>query len=469
MSLSLMDPYFIVTVELPDQSEAVFASSATVPAVVAPMVPAQMVASIEIEQTLAGNGNIKIELTPTYEDAMALLDSSVLGLGNVVKVKWGYGSPAGAGFGPMFREAVGIMVLPDVTLGHEISITINAFGYGRTMQNDERRKTWRAENDPNSSILSLDEIIKKLSVIYGWADPEIENDEKFRKIPQTPFVQSGETDFEFLRKTTQLYGGEMAVVTDQKTGKPQIKIVDVRKRLDGDEHVPMVTLQMYAQIAVNFSDGVFPILSFSTESGGLMIAGASRGVCLQQVSDTNSPVVTTEIDPKTVTGGKGSAQYDLSGAKETPVGKISKAPVSLAHTNGADGRTCGKHMSFPVDPKFVEQRLSAEMNRATTLQNIQITVTTLGLPFLQPGEAVSVRLSRFTAKTSQVQTMFDGKYLIYRASHKLGGNGYEVELTCVRSGLAIEGPMTTKVDALAKADGPKAEVASNDDKTVEAV
>lgn len=464
MGLSLMDPFFTVTVELPDGEEAIFASNATVPDVSEPLVPAQMVASVEIEQTLAGNGNIKIELTPTYEDAMALLDSDVLGLGNVVKVRWGYASSDGA----LIRETVGIMVVPDVTLGNEISITINAFGYGRAMQNDERRKTWRAENNPDSAILSLDEIVKKISVIYGWADPEIENDEKFRKVPQTPFVQGGETDFEFLRKTTQLYGGELAIVTDDKTGKPKIKIVDVRKRLDGDENVPMVTLQMYSQMAVNYSDGVFPILSFASETGGLMIAGASRGVCLQHVPDVNSDTVTTELDPKTATGGKGSAQYDMSGAQAVPAGKISKAPVSLAHSNDADGRTCGKYISFPVDPKFVEERLSAEMNRSTTLQNIQVTVTTIGLPFLQPGEAVSVRLSRFTAKSKQTQTMFDGKYLIYRAVHKLGSEGYDVELLCVRSGVATKGPVTTKVDALAKVEGPKAEIASGD-KNVEAV
>ena len=69
---------------------------------------------------------ISVTLEPTYEDGIALIDSPWLARGNILYVQWGY--TKNNQLSPWFSGI--IYEQPDVDIGQEFSITLNARGFG---------------------------------------------------------------------------------------------------------------------------------------------------------------------------------------------------------------------------------------------------------------------------------------------------------------------------------------------------
>lgn len=85
---------------------------------------------IELEIQLAHLPKIKVTLNPPYRDGINFLNSNLIEWGNsILEVRFGYsaGAPDGPVISPTFA---GIILKPEVQVGQDISITLNAQGIG---------------------------------------------------------------------------------------------------------------------------------------------------------------------------------------------------------------------------------------------------------------------------------------------------------------------------------------------------
>ena len=81
----------------------------------------------QIEENISTHGNVEIALTPpTYQEAIELLNSKWLTIGNTIGVRWGYTSHASHS-SPWHY---GMLVQPDITFGDEFGISIKAVSFG---------------------------------------------------------------------------------------------------------------------------------------------------------------------------------------------------------------------------------------------------------------------------------------------------------------------------------------------------
>jgi hypothetical protein len=381
------------------------------------------VTALSVEYQLAYLPIITATFSPPYDDAIALLDSPMIEWGaSSIQVQFGYtaGAPGGPLLSPIFE---GTLLKPDITLGETIEITFRGQGVG----------AFSATRQVGNKSLQHQTPIQIINALAqgpgGSGNPNRDFTVDFSKAQQdsaantaltTPmddFQQGNRTDYMAIWDLIQQSGcwayfqGSTLVVTARNASliaQPNFTLsyFDMGGFSQGDgTYAPPGMLDP--------SKGQYPIFTASSPQMALYMAGAVRGLVMQDISDSmgtpNTMVVNqASVSPANVGGSKNS--------KSEP--NADNIFPGMNPDNGSGGDT---FFGNPEDAQNVT-RANAKFAQVTSLMGIPLSVTTPGIPTMIPGDTVKVQGlgGRLTAN-----------YAVFKIIHHIGTDGYTSDLEMV--------------------------------------
>lgn len=364
---------------------------------------------LTIEMTLGYIPKITATFTPPMAEGMKFIDSELSEWGlSHIEVQFGYasGTPSGPVLSPPFT---GLLLKPDVQIGADINITLNAQGVaGYSMSRTERNKGWNnatreqiikdlvAGPDPtNARQIRVD-----VSQVERGSDKQA-----YEWLCQQRISLSagGRTDWMLVWQLVREAGCWMTSVGDNLRIFPRADAISAR---------PVCALRFF-----DFKDGrvgpgagVFPIISATSPTSAVFLPGALRGLVARSIDSKAQSVSEVRVDDKT----------DPIARTGTGAGMLlpSKTNPGVAVETG-DGTSY-----IPVQPGAQDalQLAKAEYESFAMNMGIHLQVETLGIPDLLPGQTVEV---------AGLGKRFSMNYGIMKITHTLGSNGYTSSLELV--------------------------------------
>lgn len=371
------------------------------------------VQSIEVRLGLGFVPTIRATLTPPFEEGIMFLDSPLIEWSvSRLEVQFGYtGGPQKFVLSPPFS---GILLKPDVDVGQDITITLNAQGVsGFSLIRQTGGRTFVDE-----SRLS---IIKKL---VSGADPENPrkaevDDEDIRKLSGTgqklKAAELLDQKVSFAQGTMTDWFAIYALATEAKcwilgTGSV-LRIIPRETVMTGVPSKSFVFRNFGSEIGP--SVGIYPILSASSPTSAIYMPGSMRGIALRDVDPvTRKPVTRVATDANQANPRVGDSKGD------------SAAPVpseTYPDINQEDGSNAWPYPGNPTNPQ-VEAAANAEFEKQSTMMGVHIEVETLGVPDLIPGELI--RIDGLGARLR-------GVYSVFEVTHTVGTDGFSTKFTAV--------------------------------------
>ncbi len=397
---------------------------------------------ITVELQLAFIPKISATLSPPFREGRAFLNSSLIEWGNsILEVQFGYtgGAPEDVVLSPVFS---GILLKPEVTIGQDISITLNAQGIGAfTANRQDAIKTYQNK--------TRREIIKDLAQFVGleadFSAIDAEYAKQFQEAARENVVQLGFPGFELTALTLQSIedtrkqiqkkspieqpitvsaGGLtvwrllyqivreaqcwMTVQGPERPGDPeQLRIVPRNAVMSGK---PEYTFTLFDHPAGQLGPAVdtYPILSVSSPTSAVYLPSSTRGFLVFGYDSKEREKAVKQVDATgTGTSRTGEGQTQANPTKRNPA------------ANPGKSEGMGIASSDSLSPEFQEQ-VNAEKDASATAMGVQLDIQTLGVPDILPAKVCAVRGigSRFEG----------GNYAIFKVVHKFGTGGFTSDL-----------------------------------------
>ncbi len=342
-------------------------------------------------------------LQPPYRDAINLLDSEIIEFGqSTLEVLLGYSTTtsSNATLSPVFS---GILLKPDVQLGTDTTVTLNAQGVGYSMQhqgvasNDDYAHQSRLEVMP-----PVVERHKELTAGVNSSDAAayaVSNALLFNR--KNSWSQGSNKDWVFLYNLAR--DAQCWMINDGRS-------ILLLPRDSSTLAKPRFKLAFYEFAQGLVGGGIlYPILSASSTTGAVWLPGM-RGLFMQGVDYFSKEVVKKSVNDalnKTarVASGPGGSG-DVKGTDHFP---------DANQTNG-DGL-----MMYPGNPGDLAAVAQAQAAFGTLQQamGINLDVETLGIPDIQPGSVVSI---------DGLSTRFNHNYSVHRITHVVNSSGFTTQL-----------------------------------------
>jgi hypothetical protein len=349
------------------------------------------VSSVSINTSWGVDTEMSISLTPTYDKAIELISKTQpwLRLGNTVALRWGYSDVKGA-----FSDwHMGMMMMPEVSFGEEINLTIPIMSYGFSMNRVESTRVWSSHDNPRT----FEDIAKEIAETYGM---EVEfglinqRGTTMLRENRVDLMQCGLTDLQFLIMTA-LAAGVQLIAKNNK-----FIFVDADAPLPGEPQVA-ATFSMYGKIDV--ANNKYPMNSFSCPSLGPLFLPNYQGTFQFVASPNADPEEEPEVisdDDSTLDANSVSAKSTVSAptgdapsaGNKTSDGKVNQAKATKeAKISQMQG---GRLMSLPMSSDFSNEKskeiLSACAENNASDHGLSVEFETMALPFLAPGMFVGL-------------------------------------------------------------------------------
>jgi len=431
------------------------------------------VSQLTVEHIMGDNVKLALVLTPPFEDGLALLQSELVRFGvGRLEVEFGYSTGSSTGGGATAFTQLpfsGFLQKPDVSIGNDIVITLNAHGVGYQMnviggteaKNFPPGTTWAESVEMTlKKYVMEDGGAKSLSIDNLYAD--IPADKKNRvtgerffreptatakgKKPDAPapegvITKGPRNDWWFVRETIEdfgydliIYGNEIRIIektqyfaTQLGTDKSQRKQFLLRGNVDPTRNM-------------------FPILNFSSASEGAWLSPGVGKLLMHDWKDDKSA-----DDPSSYEAHAGTVE-SAKGA-EGDVGKHVDVDNESDKTN--TGEVVQAAGNFPGDSSNDEDiaKAAAHWKDMQMRDGIVGDFTTIGIPGLRPGEAVQVSgFEKFGKGADIEKALFNGVYGVQMVRHQVGVGGWTTTFTGTIGAFS-------KDAALAKAKAHKTSVA----------
>ena len=402
-----------------------------------------IVSGVEIEQSLGNFFTIKVTCSPTFPDAMALLESDAIVIGDTT-LELQYGYIAGGGT-LLTRTFVGLLTDPEFSLGEEITVTLSAqatcsTGMLRSASAEVRQGTRRKliEDTALGSGEPLRNVVMNFEGVTGEAELRALNEE----ISYSP---AGRNDNLVLRDLVEQCMCEVyyrPLASNPRV--PEMVVIGRELRFGG---TATKEFKLYSfgdrQNQTNRSlggdalaGGVYPILDVSTTSKQVFLRSVVSGTVRSNVDDTreNAPVPERTLAAD-------SAGPTLS-AEQSPGGLAQNAPVPSSATPGPPETGTGNALiQAGAGHDFPTQHASnrEQENNSNINAGVILKVGSVGIPDLEPGTIVSVR---------GLGKRYSGKYSLTKVTHSFGDGGY----TSSWEGIANAGQLYARSEALPTAN-----------------
>jgi hypothetical protein len=387
--------------------------------------------SVEIKTGLSFLSEISLELSPTYDEAMRLLnETGWFRLGNQLGVRWGYndGQP-----GHITDWIYGMMLLPDLDIGEEVRLTIKANSFGVRSDMEDSFKSWSKPDAP----VSLFDVIVEIGQKYGFEVmfhdgktlAPLMASSPFASIeillePRPDMIQGGLTDMQFLYRRMKECGLEMSLIGS--------KLVIF---MEPSESQPAAEFHMYGKI--DPEKNIFPMLSFAPESlGPLFLPHSSYAAVISGWN--NSPLDMIEVVELSGSSSGGTDPsnanfYSGEQALETPGVDGPANPSTGVKSNVAkvQSQDLGKRVPLPIPETFVKEQatgiLQGLMDDNADDFGIAVKIGAMALPTLFPNQIVRAR---------GVSNFFSTDYKVREITVSISSSDATMELDCCAKGIA---------------------------------
>lgn len=263
---------------------------------------------VEIKIGMACDFELTVNLSPTYEAAVDLIDNHPwIRLGNTVGIRWGYndGNPA-----HVSDWIYGFMQMPEINFGDEISLAIKANGVGWNLSTNESVKTWGTLESMTTLRTVFETMAKRRGISIVWEIDENQN-EYFDQ--DLTFVQAGITDYEFMIRyargcTTRGKASPVAVIFKGKN----IHFVTYSK----EKSEPVAEFHMYGK--PDHSKNIFAMHDFQPENYGALFLPKRTVSGFLYGANSDPEVIPEKVDSAgNKAAGTGAGTENNSGGKET--------------------------------------------------------------------------------------------------------------------------------------------------------
>jgi len=405
--------------------------------------PLAVVQEVTIEQKLGQVNTITATLSMPYLDALQFLDEDRISfLRAFLEVSFGY---VVGDKGTVLRSPVygGMLFAPDVAIGPDVTITLNAKGAMDWVSSRAQRSGFYKGTrlEVFKQILEpMKKVINNLEYSGYFLNYNVKSGGPADKLWQEEIVYS--PSYKTMWKAAQALAKECQsyIVTVETPQGMEITLLDYDGAI---EEKPLHVLWLYPnphnaetlkwlltnpKAGIGPASGVYPLLSFNCPTKAMWMPAAVRGIFVQGIKDKDG-----EVEKKVFGDGKeGQSPPNVTGA----------AALASTDLNPVDEET-GDGME-PAFHDQVTKEVSQGVNsswRAGLNGNLgsRIEVETIGIPDMKPG--LMVRLLGLGKR-------FDHNYFVDSVTHVLGSGGYTTRVVAYDSG-----NKWSPADAVEKAKG----------------
>lgn len=357
--------------------------------------------NLTVNEHYSGLGQYSIVLTPpTYEEALRLLTSPWLTIGNTMSIRWGY-SKHPSHISPWCH---GMMLKPDISFGDDFSITIKASSFGWAASKVQSGKVWGGVHKTSPQISKKD-VIEKLIKNYDFqlvvkmgtnADTEY-------KRKGISINQGGLNDWMFIKKLAADCGCRCFI-----TNGNIVNIIDVT---EVDNVIPFTFVY---RGAFDLEKNIFPLESFDSDSTALFLPTTAVAGRFMHPNDKRNKLF-KKIEANESTS-KVPAISDKKVVSPNMKGPKIKGPdgKTIAHTIAPDEKGAPQYMPISPgwEPRTVPQQLQNAFNMKTAESHgISATANAPDVPSLLCGDIVTIK---------GVGDYFSCPYTVFKIDRSIG-------------------------------------------------
>ena len=410
------------------------------------------VQEISVELGMGLNSKVSLVLAPPFEEGLVLLNSPLIqwGVGRL-NVSFGYSTGSDAQL-QSFTFG-GVLQKPDVKIGNDIVITLNALGIGYALKLAEGSvaEAFLATDTPADAVKKVLQAYKGIQIDNIYDEfPASDQNPKTGHPFFKPVVQDGpegqedrslergpRNDWWFVWELVRAYGLELLIIDNTF-------IVKHSERWRGEGLIAK-RFRLRAGVDPTPQKGapILPILSISSPTEAVWIASDVGRIVMKDIADDGQDriaVVTAakhkaEVLNKLAVEAKREEQQGRSSKKQNEQARKFVAEQAeqnrAAKENFVWGTTKDNRFRFgPLHaagnaPGNPETSLFAHakgmLNRHAHMRGIHVDVQTIGIPDLRPGDLV--KIDGFAAGPYK-EGIFDGVYGVTEVKHQVGLGGF---------------------------------------------
>jgi hypothetical protein len=421
------------------------------------------VQEVTVEHMMGEVARITVILTPPYEDGIKLINSELIEAGvSTLEVQFGYVVNGKANLSKVFR---GVMLLPEVQIGEDITITLHAQGVGGfAISRVESSETFKKRTvmEILADVLADSGIIpvfRRFGNGSQTATPDQSIAARLSEIEKAVTDTSiekesvgGRTVFEFVDYLLQqhncyyliqeldeasrnaLVQGTDAVFTVRsqkviKNAKAVLYVFPKAGILGGEAEYQLLLYTNPGGFNPQSNPPSYPVFSANTPNMAVFLHGATRGGVIGMYDAKTGKFKNEKISPDEI--GRQEKGTKSSG-KKASIDKSDHLPE--AHKLDTIDRPGHNTKHYMADADTEALTLRERKSAVSQLQDISgnfgvnMTVETLGIPDIQPGHSVELR---------GVGIRYSGKYAVMRVVHTAGPNGYMTTLEMIANAMEI--------------------------------
>lgn len=388
-----------------------------------------------------------INLSPTYDDAIKLVNSYLLQQGKTIAVvEMGFRT---TGAGAYLQTFYGVVEEIDFSIGTEVSLVLKTVP-PPTIAAKQQKSSKKNKQDPwnNKSPLEIikelwegkqQQLNRKVEVIPPGDDPGI----KLMNEKMDSYTRNSRTDWAVIQSLVE--ANYCTALADGSV----LRINSMKYSIG--EQPPVATFHLFSGGVLGGDTNAYPITAASLKTSALF-ARTLAGTLVVGVDEKTGKVVR-----KTV----GTPDADKSGAKEGAQTKptASKKPGGGPSPDASEVPEGGARQTQARDPTSkgeLNKALAAAMKEWKT-QGIELEIESVLIPHLVPHENLDI---------SGFGSRIDGRYWIQKLFFQIGPDGGLTRFDCVRVGVT-EGPGQTKPLAGKTNEAPPAESGGKTEKKAE--
>lgn len=228
--------------------------------------------NMTVKEDISTHGEINVTLTPhSYQDALDLLKSPWMKIGNTVGVRWGYTRHKSHSSAWHY----GMLLQPDISFGDQFSVTVKASSFGFLASRGTTGRVWSSKVAQGGAKFTPFEVIKAIAKRYDFEinlnDGEtLSRDPKFLLLDKKDTIIQTANDYMFM-KHLAIWSGCRLFITRGNT----INIID-RKKARKPEHT------FIYRGPFDLEKNIFPIDTFDSETTAMFLP--TRGVAQDYLS-----------------------------------------------------------------------------------------------------------------------------------------------------------------------------------------
>lgn len=375
---------------------------------------------VSVKLNLGGMPVITARLTPTYEQGIEYLNTSLSDWSSsLLEVVMGYstgGTRGGAVLGPAYT---GLLLKPDIQIGTDISVTLNAQGAG----NFNLTTTGSTETYTGTREQIINQLLR---------GPDSSNPSRLR-LDLNEVRRSQDQDVQRAFFTDQL-----SLPLGGRTAWQHVSSLIWETRcwmyVDGDfvrvipRSFAFTQTPKYFLAAFRFGTAgelgpasqVFPILSASSPTMGAYLPGALAGLAIPGTNPRTREATGQQINERN----SASARAQDGTARPNEGARA----ISPGQNNG-QGAVANGVQVMPVEAAETSASSQAQAARAEweaqgSSVGIRLELETLGIPDLVPGDVVTVQ---------GLGIRVDGNYATMEVTHTASTGGMTTKMTAVKN------------------------------------